>query len=124
MKYKKGSENGAIDALSRIPVEQEATQRLQAMSSLQIPDWVEQLRAENQSDPWLQRIHTQLLHQEAKTGFQAKDNLLFYNNRFCVGPSSSLWTLIFTELHGSRMGDMSTSIEPWLESDFVSFGSA
>lgn len=74
------------------------------MSSLHIPDWVEQLRAENQSDPWLQRIHTQILRQEAKVGFQVKDGLLFFNDRFCLGPSSSLQTLIFTELHGSRMG--------------------
>lgn len=55
IEYKKGKENGAVDALSRMPSE-------------------------------------------------AKDGLIFFKNRFYIGPESNLRNVIMEELHGSRIG--------------------
>lgn len=102
--YKQGKDNGAADALSRLPAEGSTTHQLRTLTTLTIPDWVEPLRKENEADPWLLKIRQQLRQDIAKEGFVEKDGLIFFNLQFCLGPSSSLREVIMNELQETRIG--------------------
>lgn len=101
--YKKGMENGAADSLSRLPTADAMTHQLRAMLTLEIPDWVEQLRMENRTNGWLLGIQQQICQGTTKPGFEIVDGLVLFKTRFDPGPSSTLRETIINKLHGTRM---------------------
>lgn len=87
-----------------MPSEEEVTGQLCAMTAAALPEWVERLREETSTDPWLLKKQQQILNKSAQDGFEIKEGLIFFRNRFCLKPTSDLCKLVIEELHGSRGG--------------------
>lgn len=104
IEYKRGKENSAANALSRILAKEEITSQLRAMSAVNLPEWVDKLKEESKTDEWLIKIKQQIEAQSARPDFQLKDGIIFFKNRFCLGPTSDLPSAVMKELHGSQVG--------------------
>lgn len=79
--YRKGRENLAADALSRLPAEEGelAQKELQLLASEPVADWVDRLRFENNSDKWISEIRDQIVNREAREGFEVRGDFLMFN---------------------------------------------
>jgi len=101
--YKKGSLNGAADALSRKPVH---NSELLALSVLQ-PVWLERVSAECVSASYAGDSHVEAIIQKlavyplSEPHYTYRDGLLRYKNRIWVGTDSQLRQRILTAFHAS-----------------------
>lgn len=105
--YERGRENLAADALSRLPTEEEddiKSEQLMALMCQPMPAWLDQLREENRSDPWLVNIYYPVRNQAAPLGFDIHDGFVIFQNRYCLGPKSTLCALVLHEFYGSQLG--------------------
>lgn len=66
--YRKGHENIAADALSRLPMEDNNPVNMTLSSSEPVANWVDQIRQENQSNDWARRIRLQVDQQKLGKG--------------------------------------------------------
>jgi hypothetical protein len=96
--YRPSRQNGAADALSR------SSAKLLAFSSL-TPSILEDLKQANNSDLYLQRLHsTYAKAPHSLPGHTIKDGLMFYKDRVYVPPGSPLCQQLLHEFHSSVTG--------------------
>lgn len=104
--YRKGCENLAADALSRMPAEDDelGSAQLLALSCHQLPGWLETLAEENHTDRWLSQIRQQITDQVALIGFSITNGLIMFKQRYCLAPLSPLREAVLVEFHSSNLG--------------------
>lgn len=79
--YKKGKDNGAAYALSRLPdIEQEAPAVMTVLVAVEQPEWVNQLQKENLARPWLIKMQEQVKRGEVWKESHITNGILFFNN--------------------------------------------
>jgi hypothetical protein len=111
IEYKKGTENKAVDALSRCEGQNgnflHMTAELTSFSEL-IPQWVQDIKASYQDDDWvaaqlrkLQDCPFDACH------FTIHQEILRYKGRICVRRYGNWRQLMLKELHDSFQGDHS-----------------
>lgn len=100
IKYKKGAENKAADALSRsMP-----SDTLMAITSCQ-PAWMEDILSSYNSNPQAQRLLEQLaMRPDPKGRFALTQGLLRFRDRIWLGGSTELQQKIIAAFHDSPMG--------------------
>lgn len=98
--YKKGSENGAADALSRLPSVSELT----AISSV-VPDWIQEIITgyANDADA-LSKLQTLCISANAVPDFTLKEGVLYFKGRMWIGTNSAVQQKILANLHSSPVG--------------------
>jgi hypothetical protein len=100
LKYKKGSENGAADSLSRVA-------HLMAISAVSYcrPDWAQEVINSYATDSKAQQLLTQLaiVSPDAK-GHQLHEGLIRYKGRLWIGNNSALQTKLISAMHSSAIG--------------------
>ena len=98
--YKKGKDNVAADALSRVG----HLLALQAVSSSQ-PQWIQHVVNSYVTDSKAQELLTQLaVHSPNAQGFTLHDGVIRFNGRIWVGNNSAVQTKIISALHSSAVG--------------------
>jgi hypothetical protein len=99
--YKKGTLNGAADALSRKPV---TASELMAMTMVK-PLWLELVKASYANDTHAQTLLQKLsLDPLAEPHYSFRDGLLRYDNRIWIGPDVHLQEQIIAAFHSSPVG--------------------
>lgn len=97
--YRKGIENGAVDALSRAPPGQ-----LVAVSVSQ-PQWVEEVILSYDGDDHAKDLLTKLsLDSAAVPNFSLRDGLLHYKSRIWVGQNIELQSKLILAVHDTALG--------------------
>lgn len=102
--YKKGKDNIVADALSRLPATEEELGQLASLTSSIISDWADRILQENKSDPWIIEKGNKLNHDGSDPNYTMKEGILYYRNKFCLGPTSDLRKQVLDELHGTKGG--------------------
>lgn len=99
--YKKGSENGAADALSRRPI---SNSSVYALSTVQ-PAWLQEIVASYTTDPSSMSLLQKLsVDPSAVTNFSLDEGVLRYRNCIWVGADVQLQHKIIWNLHASSVG--------------------
>jgi hypothetical protein len=99
--YKKGTLNGAADALSRKPV---TASELMAVTTVK-PLWLEQVEASYANDTHAQTLLQKLsLDPLAEPHYSFRDGLLRYDNKIWIGPDVHLQEQIIAAFHSSPVG--------------------
>lgn len=99
IRYKKGSENNAADALSRT----EPSETLSAITSCQ-PAWIEDVVTSYHSNPQALRLLEQLaLRDDPKGRFSLQQGLLRFRGRIWLGGSIALQQKIMSAFHDSAL---------------------
>ena len=100
--YKKGVDNGAADALSRVPVVQCA-----AMSVCQ-PTWLLEVLQSYDSDPVTQELLAKLSDNSmSPPHYTLQDGLIRYKGRIWVGSDAALCLKFLQAMHASAVGGYS-----------------
>lgn len=100
IKYKKGSDNGAADALSRA----QHAEQLSAISVCQ-PAWLQDILSSYNSNPQAQRILERLaIRPDPKQRFTVVQGIIRFRNRIWLGGSTALQQQIVSAFHDSPMG--------------------
>lgn len=99
-KYKRGLDNGAADALSRVGQHMECA----AISTCQ-PDWLQEVANSYSTDVDAQARLTRLaLHSPDAQGFSLQDGVIRLHNRLWIGNNSALHTKLISAMHASPVG--------------------
>lgn len=82
--YKRGRENVAADALSRLPAEEGriSSSQLLLLACQPFPDWLEELKRETQLDDWLTQLRQQIHEKVAPIGFREEEGFVMFDHRF------------------------------------------
>ena len=100
IKYKKGCENGAADALSRVAHLMTAT----TVSSCR-PDWVQEVINSYATDATSQELLSQLaIVSPDSKGYSLEEGLIKYKGRLWIGNNSALQTKLISAMHSSAVG--------------------
>ena len=100
IRYKKGAENSATDALSRA----EPREMLAAVTSCQ-PAWLDDVVTSYHSNPQAQRLLEQLAVQDdPKKRFTLQQGILRFRDRIWLGGSIALQQRIMAAFHDSALG--------------------
>lgn len=100
IEYKKGSENGAADALSR----RDSQAELEQITILQ-PAWVQELNDSYVGDPLAQEgIAECTIEPQGVSFYQYCDGILKYKGKLYVGETSGLRARIIQHIHESNIG--------------------
>ena len=98
--YKKGKDNLAADALSRVG----HMMALQAVSQAQ-PQWLQAVINSYVTDARAQDLLAQLaVHSPNAQGYSLDQGLIRYHGRIWVGTNSAVQTQIINALHASAIG--------------------
>ena len=98
--YNKGSENGAADALSRLP----KTETLFGISTCQ-PAWMENVLASYNYNPHTQKLLEQLaIRPDPKKRFTLAQGIIRFRERIWLGGSTELQQKIMAAFHDSPVG--------------------
>ena len=98
--YKKGKENVAADALSRVA----HLMALQALSEVQ-PTWVQEVLNSYTTDSHAQTLLVQLaIHSPNAAGYILEGGFIRYQGKLWVGQNSALQTKIISAFHPSPIG--------------------
>ena len=101
VQYKKGIHNGAVDALSRKPVD---SSQLFTLSTTQ-PAWLISVLASYDKDPVIGEILQKLtLDSAAVPHYTLHQGLLRFKNRIMIGPDVALQKQLISALHDSPQG--------------------
>jgi hypothetical protein len=101
IKYKKGADNRAADALSRRPAPEAS---LCAISQLQ-PAWLSEVAALYESDEFASSLLARLaLQPTAEDHFTLRDGIIRYKNRIWLPANAALLPKILNSLHASPVG--------------------
>jgi len=105
--YKKGKDNQAADALSRVG----HLLALQAISQVQ-PQWVQEVINSYVTDSRAQELLSQLaVHTPNDQGYSLHQSLIRYQGRLWVGANSAIQTKIIAAFHSSAVGDILGSMQ-------------
>ena len=97
--YRKGKENLAADALSRV-----GHLSLQAISEVQ-PIWIQEVLNSYVTDPKAQSILTRLVvHSPDEEGYTLEQGLLKYKSKVWIASNSALQTKLIAAMHSSAIG--------------------
>lgn len=103
--YKKGCENGAVDALSRRSHPKQAL----AISSV-THSWLEEVVQGYQSDPAALELLSQLAASpEGRRPYSLVQGVIRYKNRVWLGTNKAMQLKILTALHSSPLGGHSSA---------------
>lgn len=98
--YKKGKENVAADALSRVA----HLFTLQAISMVK-PDWIQEVLHSYTTDPRAQQLLQQLaIPSPDNAGYSLEDGLIRYRTKLWIGQNSALQTKLIAAFHSSAIG--------------------
>ncbi|WVZ98670.1 hypothetical protein U9M48_044077 [Paspalum notatum var. saurae] len=98
--YKKGKENIAADALSRIP----HLMALQSVSVVQ-PVWLQEVLNSYTTDSRAQQLLAQLaVHSPSEEGYSIDNGLIKYKDKVWLGNNSAIQTKIIAALHSTPIG--------------------
>jgi hypothetical protein len=99
-RYKKGTDNGAADSLSRVG----HLLDIQTVSSCQ-PDWIIEVRNSYTNNVEMQQLLQQLTiaSPDAK-GFALEHGLIKYKGRLVIGDNLALQTKLLAAMHDSAIG--------------------
>ena len=98
--YKKGKDNVAADALSRVG----HLVAIQAVS-MSVPVWVHEVANSYATDSQAQSLLARLtIHSPDEHGYSLHQGLIRFKDRIWVGDNSGLQTKIITALHSSAVG--------------------
>jgi hypothetical protein len=98
--YKKGKENLAADALSRVG----HMMAVQAVSTVQ-PAWVQEVLNSYTTDPKAQQLLQQLaVSSPGSQGFSIDNGLIWKNGKVWIGDNSALQTKLIASSHSSALG--------------------
>lgn len=101
--YKKGTENGAADALSRCPSADKVFE-LTAISSV-IPNWIQEVVDGYMSDPEASsKVQTLCISPAAVPDFTLKDGVLYFKNIMWIGNNVQVQQKILANLHTAPVG--------------------
>jgi len=101
--YRKGKENLAADALSRVG----HLLSLQAISEVQ-PIWIQEVLNSYVTDPKAQSILTRLaVHSPDEEGYTLEQGLIKYKSKVWIASNSALQTKLIAAMHSSAIGDHS-----------------
>ncbi|KAJ4811165.1 polyprotein [Rhynchospora pubera] len=108
VEYKKGKNNQAADALSRVVLQEEGNvvseAKLQAVSEI-VPRWVDELKQSYENDVWLEKTKERLDKREVdSTKYTWHQGLLRYKQRIYVGTSGQWRNKLMEEVHNSNLG--------------------
>jgi hypothetical protein len=99
-KYKKGSENSVVDALSRI----NHSAALQAISVCK-PDWVQEVLNSYTTDTHMTALLEQLtIKSSNEQGYSLVQGLIRYKGRLVLGENLALQTKLLSTMHNSAFG--------------------
>jgi hypothetical protein len=100
IQYRKGAENAAADALSRIG----QVYQLQAVSEVQ-PVWVQEVLNSYATDANAQdKLQKLALHSPDAQGFELSQGLIRVHGKILVGANSALHTKLINAFHNTAMG--------------------
>lgn len=98
--YKKGKDNLAVDALSRLV----HLHALQAVSIVK-PDWMMEIINSYAMDSQAQRLLTELAVQTPNSvGYGLQDGIIRFQSRVWVGQNSALHTMLIATFHSNAIG--------------------
>lgn len=104
--YRKGKENLAADALSRIG----HLMTTQAISTAQ-PLWIQEVLNAYATDPVAQTLLTQLaIHSPNEHGFSLRDGLIRHGSQIWIAENSALRTKLIAAMHSSAIGGHSGTV--------------
>jgi hypothetical protein len=100
VQYKKGSENKAADALSRVP----AGVQLAAIS-IATPVWIQEVLKSYELDPQAQELLQELAIQSPNPqGYSLYNGLIYKQHQLVVGQNVGLHTKLISAFHASAVG--------------------
>jgi hypothetical protein len=100
VEYKKGKENKAADALSRV----NHTNQLHSISVV-VPVWIDHVSATYQEDSHCLDLLTKLsIDPQAIPNFTLQNGILRYKNRVLIGKSGTLRNSLLDTFHKSALG--------------------
>ena len=95
--YRRGTENMAADALSRI----HETPTVMALSSPQL-DWLDELKEDMSTNPWIREIIQKVeAGHSSVTQYSIIDGILRYKNRIVVGATSNWRAKVLFDMHST-----------------------
>lgn len=98
--YKKGKENLATDALSRVA----HLHTLQAVSMVK-PDWMQEVLHSYSTDPRAQKLLAQLaIASPDMAGYSLDNGLIRYKGKLWIAQNSALQTKLIAAFHSSAIG--------------------
>lgn len=103
--YKKGKNNAAADALSRIPeIEIEEGARLCSMVSVVTSDWLDRIKWEQQNDKETSELIGRVERGEGDPRYSWDGIILKFGGRLYISANSLMRKEILTELHCTKFG--------------------
>lgn len=90
--YKRGKDNAAADALSRLPaveIENEAVQ-LKELTSVLVSNWAGHMVEENETDPEIRDLKEKLIKENSDSNFKIRVGVLYHRGKFYLGSTSKL----------------------------------
>ncbi|KAJ3685492.1 hypothetical protein LUZ61_014656 [Rhynchospora tenuis] len=104
IEYKKGIENKAADALSRIHGQEESeVLSLHAITEL-VPSWIEDIQQSYVNDPWIEDLKEKMKENTSDDKITVHQGIVRYKNRICVGSSGEWRDKLLSEVHDSTLG--------------------
>lgn len=92
IEYRKGKENAAADALSRLPateLEKELAE-LKRLTSEMVSNWEELVAKENETNDWILAMKEKVQAEETDSKFSVQNGILYFQELFVLGPTSTL----------------------------------
>jgi hypothetical protein len=100
IEYKRGRENKAADALSRVPI----LDTCLAITTV-VPKWIEEVRTSYEADEKCKDLIAKLtLDNTADANYTLKNGILRYKQKIVVGSNTAIKTQIITSMHDSALG--------------------
>ncbi|KAJ3707248.1 hypothetical protein LUZ61_010953 [Rhynchospora tenuis] len=105
VEYKKGVDNKAADAMSRLQCQNWGnTANIHVISEL-IPTWVLDIKQSYTDDQWIANTINKLHNkEEGMEGYTLHQDILRFNNRICVGNSNNWREKLIKQVHDSSLG--------------------
>lgn len=104
---KKGVDNRAADALSRIEGQNENSLTqvadMAAFTEL-VPQWVQDIKDSYKEDPWIAALKDKFKEGEEHSKLSTHQGILRYKNRICVGQHGGWRQKLLEEIHDSSIG--------------------
>jgi len=100
--YRKGTDDSAADALSRLPVD--STTQLHTISVCH-PAWIDEVKASYDTNNHAQKLIQKLQQQaDPKRRFHLQDGLIYFRNRIWLGGTPQLQLKMLRAFHDSTVG--------------------
>lgn len=105
IKYKKGTENKVVDALSRR--DEGGKEKVEvSISALSAPttNWWEEVKQGYTQDPYTSKLFTQCEKDQLPQKFTVRDGLIYYKQRLCVADYGDSRQNVLQTLHSGPSG--------------------